>query len=367
MHNSRTLRVILFSAGALLLSLLGIKYLLPLVLPPLLGLLTALLIFHPIRQLQSRFSLRYGTAAILCISGVFLLAGILLLLLGFLLGHEVRRLSGQLPELISAAAQLLSTFGAWASQRADRLPGSVGEAFRSWSERIVGSSGTLYDSVSQWLFSAISGILGKLPDLLLFSFTFVLSVYFAALELPRLLDFMESHLPQKRKMQLHRLSSGLKAALGGWLRAQLKLMGITFLILFAGFLLLRADSPLFFALSIALLDALPVFGTGTVLIPWSIISMLTENLHFGIGLILIYASAALCRNILEPKLLGDQMGLSPLFTLLAIYAGYRISGVGGMLLFPIAAMVAAELYHAGKAPLTAGESVPDFAHKPQPG
>jgi predicted PurR-regulated permease PerM len=118
------------------------------------------------------------------------------------------------------------------------------------------------------------------------------------------------------------------------------------LILLIGFLLLRVSLPLFFALGIAVLDALPLFGTGTALLPWSLFSMISGDLHLGLGLLILYAVCALSRNVLEPKLLGAQLGVSPLLTLLAIYVGYRVSGFGGMLLLPILTLVGMQLWEA---------------------
>ena len=140
----------------------------------------------------------------------------------------------------------------------------------------------------------------------------------------------------------------IRAALGGWLLAQLKLMGVTFLILTAGFLLLRTEYPLLFALLTTLIDALPVFGTGTVLIPWALLEFLHGNTACGVGFLILYAVAALTRQTLEPRLVGQQIGLAPIFTLLALYAGYKTIGVPGMILFPICAVLFRQLWdHSG--------------------
>jgi sporulation integral membrane protein YtvI len=211
---------------------------------------------------------------------------------------------------------------------------------------LTGSSGTLAASLYERAFTVVSHFLSTLPDHLLFLLTMVLSCYFSAAELPRLQALCREQLSKTRWKQLSGLASTLKAVLGGYLRAQLKLMGLTFLILFLGFLLLRVSLPLFFALGIAVLDALPLFGTGTALLPWSLFSMISGDFHLGLGLLILYAACALSRNVLEPKLLGAQLGVSPLLTLLAIYVGYRVSGLGGMLLLPILTLVGAQIWEA---------------------
>ena len=119
----------------------------------------------------------------------------------------------------------------------------------------------------------------------------------------------------------------------------MKLMIVSALVLTVGFLILRVDYPLLFGLIIALIDALPALGTGLILIPWALFMYLQGNSFLGTGLLLLYGAAALLRTALEPRLLGKQMGLDPLLTLLALYGGYRLLGIPGMILFPIGAMM----------------------------
>ena len=144
---------------------------------------------------------------------------------------------------------------------------------------------------------------------------------------------------------MERILSGLKrvrATIGGWLLAQVKLSGITMLILAAGFLFLRISYGLLWAVLVALLDAFPILGTGTVLLPWSLICLLQGDTAQGIGLLGLYAIVAITRSVLEPKLVGKQLGLDPLVTLFALYAGYKLWGLAGMLLAPMAASLAAQ-------------------------
>ena len=121
-------------------------------------------------------------------------------------------------------------------------------------------------------------------------------------------------------------------------------MTVTFLLLTAGLLVLQVDYPLLFGLAIALIDALPVFGSGTVLIPWGLMQFLRGKTFLGVGLLCLYGAAALTRTALEPRMLGKQMGLDPLLTLLALYAGYHFLGVLGMILFPIGALLAKQFW-----------------------
>ena len=135
-------------------------------------------------------------------------------------------------------------------------------------------------------------------------------------------------------------------ASGGWLTAQLKLMSVTFCILAAGLTLLRIPRSLLWAFVIALVDALPVFGTGTVLIPWALVCFLQGNRVLALGIAGPYATAALTRSILEPKLLGRHLGLDPLATLAALYIGCRLWGIAGMIAAPMITVALLQLRRA---------------------
>ena len=134
----------------------------------------------------------------------------------------------------------------------------------------------------------------------------------------------------------------IRHALWCWLKAQGKLSCISFLILLAGLLLLGIPWAPLWAFLIALVDAVPLLGTGTVLIPWALVSLLQARPVEALGLFAIYLTAALTRSVMEPRLVGKQLGLDPLITLGAIYAGYRFWGFGGILLAPILCVVVKE-------------------------
>jgi sporulation integral membrane protein YtvI len=172
-------------------------------------------------------------------------------------------------------------------------------------------------------------------------------------KLPSIRSWIRTKISKERLQKLLTTLRHLREALWGWLRAQFKLMGITWLILTGGFILLRVPyAPLWAALT-ALVDALPVLGTGAVLLPWSLVCFLQNNTVQAIGLLSTYGAVSLTRSILEPKLVGKQLGLDPLVTLVAMYAGYRFWGIVGMILSPLLAVTAVQLLKTnGEQPLT---------------
>jgi sporulation integral membrane protein YtvI len=162
--------------------------------------------------------------------------------------------------------------------------------------------------------------------------------------LPKIREWIHAHLPKAWHEKYAPYLQTLKKTLCGWLVAQAKLVGVTFCILAVGFLLLRISHPLLWAAATCLVDILPILGTGTVLIPWSLVCFLQNDSLRAVGLLAIYTVISLLRSVLEPRLIGKQLGLDPLITLLAIYAGYRLWGLPGMLLAPILAVTATQIF-----------------------
>jgi predicted PurR-regulated permease PerM len=135
----------------------------------------------------------------------------------------------------------------------------------------------------------------------------------------------------------------LKKSISGWMFAEVKLAILGFGLMAVGFWLLGISRSLVLAGLIAILDAFPVLGVGTVLIPWALLCLLREETIRGIGLLALYAVVWLSRSILEPRLIGKGLGLDPLVTLMAIYAGWKLWGISGMLLAPILALTVAQV------------------------
>ncbi len=182
---------------------------------------------------------------------------------------------------------------------------------------------------------------GGLPALLMLLGTAVLAGYMISAQWPAL-RAKAGAVPLWQK-QLRPALHRLKASAGCWLRAQLKLSGVIFAIVLVGYLLLGVEKVLPLALLTAAVDAVPLLGTGTVLIPWALTSFLGGNAVRAVGLLGIYVTAVLTRTSLEPRLVGKQLGLNPLTALASLYIGYRLWGFGGMIAAPILTVTAREL------------------------
>ncbi len=135
--------------------------------------------------------------------------------------------------------------------------------------------------------------------------------------------------------------------MGGYFKAQMKIMIVVAAIIFIGLLILRVDYLLLLTLVIAVLDFLPVFGSGTILLPWALFEILTGDYHLAVGLLLLYGITQLVRQLIQPKLVGDSIGLNPFLTLFFLFVGFRIRGVLGMILGIPIGMIVIAMYEMG--------------------
>ena len=136
------------------------------------------------------------------------------------------------------------------------------------------------------------------------------------------------------------LADNFRGVIGGYFKAQFKIMAIIWIVLVVGFMFMRVKFAIFIAFLVAFLDMLPFFGTGTALIPWALFRILSGDMKMAVELTILYLFTQLLRRILEPKLVGDSIGIDPLATLVFMYAGYKLAGVLGMILaVPIGAII----------------------------
>ena len=327
----------------------SLRFLLPVLLPFLLGGSLALAAEPMTRFLCSHLRLPRGVSAGISITGAFCFLVFVVLILCALFLRELRILAGLLPNLETTAQNSLSLLSQWLLARIAMLPTGLRDLLtRQVNELLSGSSALLGQAVS-FLLNLAGGVLRHIPDSALVLATGIISSYMIAAKLPQLRFRFSAYLSRERLKPLLATLSGIKNAIFGWLKAQLKLSGITWVILTMGLILLRIPYAPLWAGFISLLDAFPVLGTGTVLLPWSLICLLQRDNGRAVGLLGIYAVISLSRSILEPKLVGKHLGLDPLATLMALYAGYKLWGLPGMLLSPVLAVAAIELLRVKKA------------------
>lgn len=329
-----------------LLLFLTTRYLLGLAGPFLLGAGLALAAEPLVNLLCRKLRLPRTAAAAIGVSMAFSLTALLILALLGLLLQQLRQLSGYLPELETAALKGIRSLSDWLLALAEKAPAGIRSIATQNITDLFSGSSALVGNITGYLLSLASGILSRLPDSALGLGTAVLSSFMISIKLPRMRRWLGCRIPKALQGRFCGGINRLRRTVGGWFKAQVALSGVNFLVITLGFLLLRIQNALFLAFFVALVDAFPVLGTGTVLVPWSLFAFLQGSRPLAFGLLGIYAAATVTRSVLEPRLVGHQLGLDPLAALIALYAGYRIWGLPGMLLTPILASAAVQMANA---------------------
>lgn len=325
-----------------------VTFLLPLVSPFLAAFLLAVVAEPAVLFLTRKARLPRWAAGALCVLGAYLLLFGILFLLGRLLFRELGLLAPRLPELLENVGPMLDRLQTSLLRLTTRLPDGLGAGLSQWVERFFRNGAGLLEALPQKLLGWLTALAAKLPGLALFAVTTVAASFMAAVQLPRLRIWLSRVLPSPWRKKVTRGWTRVKGTAKGWLLAQGKLLAITFSLLTVGFFLLRTKRVLLWALATTAVDALPVFGSGAVLIPWAMGCFLGGSVGRGIALLLLYGTVAITRITMEPRLVGRQTGLPPIWTLAAIYVGGKLCGLGGMILFPVAASVAAQFAHLTK-------------------
>lgn len=332
--------------GIFLLVWLSLKYLLPITLPFLLGGILAFSAEPLVRLLEKRLRFPRTAAAGIGVTVTLLLLSCVLFLLAALLVRELGILAGALPDLSETAMQGLTSVKNFLLELAQRAPEGIRTILTNTVTGLFSGSTAVVDEISRRLPALASAIFSHVPGSALTIGTGILSGFMLSARLPRLRDWLKKRSVTAWLQQYRSALTGIRRALGGWLKAQLKLSGMSFLIVAAGLLLLRIPYAPIWALLTALVDAIPVLGTGTVLLPWALICLIQGQQFQALGLLGIYVVVTLARSALEPRLVGKQLGIDPLMTLAALYIGYRIWGFGGMLLSPMLCVAAMEVTRA---------------------
>ena len=222
---------------------LFVRFLLPVLLPFLIGLLVALLAQRPIALCTNRLHAPRTLAAFFCTLLLFALLGSALFFLGRVLFGELSDFLREIPSLLSSISVPLASIKLRLYALAGRLPDGLGTGLRASLDQFFQSSGAFGARAYEWLFHQASSFLSHLPGVVLFAVAAIVSSFMLAAQLPQLRRSFAAHLPQLARGKLASALGHIRAALGGWLLAQLKLMGVTFLILTAGFLRSSTRSP----------------------------------------------------------------------------------------------------------------------------
>ena len=338
--------LLLYSAGAVGLIWLTVRFLLPWAAPFILAWCIAAALEIPVGFLVRRRWRRSAASAMCTVAALSLLIWGVGAILWEGLG-KLGTLARELPVLMEAVTLKLDELEMAARSHLSSAP----EGGAMFLEMAGAAIGDALVSLPEYISRAAVGFLTRTaqasPNTLLFVVTVSIGSYFISASFPRVNAFLLAQLPPSLHTKLKGLGSDLKSSFGGVLRSQLILMLLTFFQLLVAFWMLRVDSAIELAAVTAIVDALPVFGTGAVLLPWAFCALLLGQSRRGVGLLASWLIISVVRSCVQAKLMGAQIGLDPLASLVSIYVGWRVWGVGGMLLFPVLLVTLQQLNERG--------------------
>ncbi|HIV95299.1 sporulation integral membrane protein YtvI [Drancourtella massiliensis] len=227
------------------------------------------------------------------------------------------------------------------------LPENIQNGWNSLIQNMDERVGGVIAGIGNPAVEATGNVVKRIPGILVSVIVALVSAYFFTAQREEIIQWSKKVAPKAIEARMSMVMYNLKYAVGGYFKAQFKIMAVVGLILLCGFLILGVDYAFLLAILIAFLDFLPFFGTGTALIPWAVYKFFVMDIKIAIALLIIYGITQLVRQIIQPKLVGDSIGLSPLLTLILLYVGYRVGSLLGMILAVPIGMIILNLYKAG--------------------
>lgn len=338
---------LLLAVGIVLILRYLVPPLLSLLMPFVLALVTAWLLNPVVKGLQRRLGLSRGVLSLFLILLAFAAAGGILFGLGYSLFSEVSALldnwEGSWDTLQTGADAL----GAGLDKLLAYLPAEVEtfvnenldqlwSAFSGWVSSVVPMVGT-------WAGSIAMGV----PSFVVALIVFIMAAYFITADYPRYRFLMADRLPPEVRSFVAHVKHTALGAFAGYVRAEVIISAGVFAILLVGFLLIGQPYAVLLALLLAVLDFIPIIGSGTVMVPWAVIDLVTGSWTHALGLLVVWGIICVFRRVAEPKAVGSQTGLSPILSLISMYVGMRLAGVLGMILGPIVCLVAINVARTG--------------------
>ncbi|MBR3791241.1 MAG: sporulation integral membrane protein YtvI [Clostridia bacterium] len=325
----------------------GVLWLVKVFLPFILAFLLSLALNPLAEKLQKKLKLpKVLTAVIVIILSVGILGGALGGVIWKIVS-EIKSIYEQVPQIYESAVETFENIQNSMLHIYSSLPVEMQNVLDNVGDNLKNTlANAVQDNYKPFMYGA-GNIAKKLPSIFIGIIVFILSLFFIMSDEEKVKNNVKKLFPKNFLEKTSNVGGQLKKYLGGYIKAQLIIMSVAFVIIFIGLSILKVRYAMLIALGIAALDALPFFGSGAALIPWSIISFLSGTPKMGVGLLIIYLAIIFTRQMIEPKIVSDKLGTSPLLTLMSMYIGYKIFSIGGMILGPILLVLVISFHKAG--------------------
>jgi len=315
--------------------------------PFVVGWILALLANPLVRFLERRVKLvrRHGSmliiiAALAIVIGLFYGAGLLVY-------REMGSFLADAPEIYQSVIAEIENALQNGRKLAEYFPQNLQPPLLAFSDNLDGLFGKLVSRAAEPTVQIAGHVAKSIPNLLVNMVITILSSYLFLADRESIMLWLKGHLPAFIFRYIEYMKRDAKGVIGGYFLAQFRIMCVVVLILAAGFLVLGVRYGVLLAFLTAILDFLPIFGTGTVLFPWAVVKLFAGEYAYATGLILLYILTQVVRQIIQPKIVGESMGLPPLMTLFLLYLGFKLRGLTGMILAVPVGLVFINFYKYG--------------------
>jgi len=285
------------------------------------------------------------------VSSIIVLGTVFVILIGFIiwgtisLVSESTHLLGTLNTYVEMGVSLINSV----TQKIDMDKLMISDEIKQVFSQ---ASSDVLNKVIEFIKNTLTAILEnlkKIPTIMIYTVITILATYFITSDKIYIWDRLEHHVPKKILGKVSTKVTKITNSLGKYLKAQIIMIGISFVIILMGLNIfylmgMNVGYPLLMALLIGFVDALPILGAGTVMVPWSIILFLNKEYSVGFSILGLYILASVVRQLSEPKIVSGKIGIHPIFTLIAMYTGFKIVGIIGLLLGPIALIILKNIF-----------------------
>ncbi len=350
-EKHRTYLKVFLNLGIMLVILLLCMFVLPRVIiyfmPFVVGWVIAWIASPLVRFFEKKLKIKRmaGSAfVIITVIGLVIFAGYFL---GVRLTEQVVDFIGELPEMWEGAQEDLTEIELKLDAMSRYLPRDVQLSLKKLTENVTEYLGGFFGDLSLPTIEAVSRFAMNLPSILIAIIMCLLSAYFFVADREYLPNLLSKAMPESIIEHYEMIKRGLKHAVGGYFKAQIKIELWMYVLLAIGFSVLKIRYAFIIAIGVVFLDFLLFFGTGTVLLPWAVIKFLSGDYTLVIGLLVIWGVGQLARQLIQPKIVGESVGLSPIPTLFLLYIGYKAGGVAGMILAVPIGIIILNMYQEG--------------------
>lgn len=350
-EKKRTYLKVFVNLGIMLALLLFCIFILPRIIiyfmPFVVGWIIALIAGPLVKFFEKKLKIRRKAGSAFVIISVIALV----ILAGYFVGAKITEgvvsFVGEVPEMWESAQKDFEEIGRKMERAIRYLPEGVRDTFNKITANIDEYMGGLLGGLSTPTIEALSRFAKNLPSILISIIMCLLSSYFFVADKDYVADKLSKALPDAILEYVDMVKRGLRHAVGGYFKAQLKIELWMYLLLVIGFWILRVKYAFIIAIGVAFLDMLPFFGTGTVLLPWAAVKFLSGDYTMVIGLLIIWGVGQLARQLIQPKIVGESVGLSPIPTLFLLFIGYKAGSVVGMIIAVPIGIIVLTMYEEG--------------------